>query len=125
MVKELNRKAIFDLLEENDQQPQYQNKSNTLIETRSGGIFYVLEYNGSGRIGWSVSDNRLQEIKSYSKHAILFINATEGEMYIILESNHDFFNKLNNQVSPYKIDKKDVENFKISYESLDEYLRSL
>ena len=121
----LDRDAIFTLMKESNQQPHYQKKSSTLIETRSAGIFYILEYKGTGRFGWTVSDSALQEIKSYPKHSVLFINSTEGEMYIVLESNTSFFEALDSQESPYKIDKNDVEEFKINYENLEEYLLSV
>ncbi|MDI3481072.1 MAG: hypothetical protein PWQ97_727 [Tepidanaerobacteraceae bacterium] len=121
----LDRNLIFNLLEERNQKPRYFNNSKTIIETDSAGVFYVLEYRGSGRIGWTVSHNILRELKSYGQFCILFINVTEEEMYIILESNKEFLESLDNQTGPYKIDKHDVEKYNISFENLDEYLISL
>lgn len=121
----LDKSAFFTLLEERNQNPRYRKNSNTIIETSSAGTFYVLEYNGSDWVGWTVSDSMLQEIKSYPKHAIVFMNSMEGEMYLVLEGSNDFFDFLDTQIHPYKIGKKDVMKYEISYENLDEYLSSL
>lgn len=121
----LNRDSIVNLLEMNGQNPCYLENSKTLIETKSAGVFYILEYNGTGRVGWGVYDSILQELKEYPKSAIILINSGDDEMFIILESNKDFYDSLIGQTSPYKIDRIQVKDYSISYENLDDYLGSL
>ncbi|MEG6523338.1 hypothetical protein [Desulfotomaculum sp. 1211_IL3151] len=121
----LNRDAIFNLLRANGQNPRYVEGSTTLIETNSAGIFYILEYNGKGRVGWGISDKIVNDLKPYSKSSILFINVPAGEMFIILDPKGNPFASLSEQKGIYKIDRHNVDQYAISYENLDDYISSL
>lgn len=122
----LNKEFIINLLKENGQAPHYMNSRNTIIGTRSKGVFYVLSYDGAGRIGWSVSESVVQEIKSYPKHFILLINTRDGKMYIIPDGNLDEFMASiasnEKEKGAYKVDEKDVLRYNIQIEALDDYV---
>lgn len=124
----LDRQAIIELLRENGQNPKvsrsklFKSNTNTIIETDSKGVYYILQYNGDGsRVGWSLSHSKLAQIKNYGKNAILFLNSVDNEIFIILETNKEFYNFLNSKANKNKIDRQDVEKYKISYQNLEEY----
>lgn len=127
----LSRSAIFNLFLVQGQKPRYVVGLDTLIDTKSAGMFYILEYNGTGRVGWTLSDSVLRALKSHAKWSVLLINSKDGEMFVFshLSNNCNDDAALNTilqgKSNPYKIDRCEVEDCSISYENFDYYLCSL
>ncbi|ODA41592.1 hypothetical protein [Desulfosporosinus sp. BG] len=119
MLFMLDREEIFALLRDNNLEPVYLEGSKTVIETNRGEVFYVLQYSGDCRIGWTLSYSVLKELKSYAKATILLINSGAEEIFIL---GPRFFNTLQPINGCYKIDRNQVESRKISFESFDDYL---
>jgi len=121
----LDRKTIFEWLEESGQKPQYLNELGTLIGTREGGVFYVLEYNGTGRRGWSIADGVLQELQAFKEVTVLLLNGQEEEAFIISGKKNKILLGLQSKTAPYKIDKCEVKECFIDHESLFHHLHEL
>lgn len=136
----LDREVIIKLLEDNGQNPivvkskLFLPNTNTIIETKSKGAFYILEYCSDGRVGWSISFSKLHQLKSsYNKnYVVILLNAKDGEIFIVLGHDLAFYSTLNVQNGSYRVERSDVCNpnanpkidRSISQENLDEYLGS-
>jgi len=121
----LDRKTIFEWLEESEQKPQYLNELGTLIGTREGGVFYVLEYNGTGRRGWSIADGVLQELQAFKEVTTLLLSGRDEEAFIILGKKNKLLLDLQNRAAPYRVDKHEVRSCFIDHESLFHHLHEL
>lgn len=125
----LDRQLIKSMLKENNQNPKivrsnaFKRNTDTLIETDSKGIYYILEYNANTRVGWSISFSRLMYLQmSHMPFAIIFLDSKNSKIYIVLDYDKAFYSQnFDKEGNSYRVERKHVLKNEISQESLDYY----